>query len=53
VHYTGFNMEFLGGFLREAGFEKISRASEFGEFNDTSSLRVAGVLISLNVEAYK
>jgi hypothetical protein len=29
VHYTGLNMEFVGGLLREAGFKKINKVSEF------------------------
>jgi predicted SAM-dependent methyltransferase len=53
VHYSGLNLEFLGGFLVEAGFRDIRRVPEFGLFNDTSSQRFGGVAISLNVEAWK
>jgi predicted SAM-dependent methyltransferase len=53
VHYVGLNFEFLGDFLREAGFRDIRRVPEFGLFNDTSKLLFGGVPISLNVEARK
>ena len=53
VHYVGLNFDFLRTFLHEAGFRDIQRVPEFGLFNDTSSLRFGGVLISLNVEAWK
>jgi predicted SAM-dependent methyltransferase len=53
VHYVGLTLEFLEGFLIEAGFREIRRVPEFGLFQDTSSLRFAGQLISLNVEAWK
>jgi predicted SAM-dependent methyltransferase len=53
VHYVGLTLEFLGEYLQEAGFRDIRRVPEFGLFQDTSSLRFAGVLISLNVEATK
>ncbi len=53
VHYVGLTFEFLGEFLELAGFRNIKRVPEFGLFQDTSSLRFAGVPISLNVEATK
>jgi predicted SAM-dependent methyltransferase len=53
IHYCGLSFAFLGGFMKEAGFRDIKRVAEFNEFKDTSSLRFAGVLISLNVEARK
>jgi predicted SAM-dependent methyltransferase len=53
VHYVGLTFEFLGEFLHHAGFRDIKRVPEFGLFQDTSSLRFASVLISLNVEARK
>ena len=52
-HKTGLTGEFLGGFLRRAGFSKIKRVSEFKIFNDASSLRIGSHLISLNMEACK
>lgn len=53
VHYAGLNLDFLGNFLADAGFRDIKKVSEFKEFNDTSSLRFGGVLISLNIDALK
>jgi predicted SAM-dependent methyltransferase len=53
VHYVGLSFEFLGNFLHEAGFRDIRRVAEFGLFQDTSTLRLGGVPISLNVEARK
>ena len=53
VHHVGLNFEFLGAFLMEAGFRDIKRVSEFGLFNDASSLLFGDVPISLNIEAYK
>lgn len=52
-HKTGFNEALLGQYLREAGFDKIERVKEFGIFDDTSSMRVFGNFLSLNVEATK
>jgi predicted SAM-dependent methyltransferase len=53
VHFVGLTFEFLGGFLHEAGFRDIRRVSEFGLFDDTSTLRFGNVPVSLNVEARK
>jgi predicted SAM-dependent methyltransferase len=53
VHYSGLTFDFLGQFMTDAGFREIRRVPEFNEFNDTSSLRFGGVLISLNMEARK
>jgi predicted SAM-dependent methyltransferase len=53
IHYSGLTFEILGGFLKKAGFRRIKRVPLFGLFNDGSNLRFAGVLISLNIEAYK
>jgi predicted SAM-dependent methyltransferase len=53
VHYAGFNFEFLHAFLHETGFREIRRVSEFGLFNDASTLVFANRPISLNVEARK
>jgi predicted O-linked N-acetylglucosamine transferase (SPINDLY family)/predicted SAM-dependent methyltransferase len=52
-HRVGFTEEILGMFLKRAGFVRMKRVSEFGLFDDFSSYRRFGVLISLNVEAYK
>jgi predicted SAM-dependent methyltransferase len=53
VHYVGLNFDFLRALLHEAGFRDIRRVPGFSLFNDTSNLQFAGVLISLNVEAWK
>ena len=52
-HAVGLNEEFLGEFLELAGFTNIQRVQEFGLFEDTSSMRLAGEPISLNVVAQK
>lgn len=52
-HYVGLTAEFLAHFLAQAGFRQMKRVQQFGLFEDTSNLRVGGVLISLNVEAVK
>ncbi|MGC4070690.1 MAG: tetratricopeptide repeat protein [Polyangiaceae bacterium] len=52
-HRVGFTEEILGMFLKAAGFVRMKRVSEFNRFDDYSSYRRFGVLISLNVEAYK
>jgi len=53
VHYVGLTFEFMGEFLHEASFCNVRRVTEFGIFNDASSLQFSGQLISLNVEAEK
>ncbi len=52
-HVVGLNEEFLGIFLRDAGFVNLKRVSEFGLFEDTSSMLFKNVPISLNVIAEK
>ncbi len=52
-HSVGLNSEFLGSFLHESGFTNIKRVPEFNIFDDTSSLKYGGVLISLNMVAEK
>ncbi len=52
-HYVGLNQEFLYTYLSEAGFGDVRRVAEFGIFNDTSSMRFKGELISLNMIARK
>ncbi len=52
-HKAGLSFDILGQFLKDAGFSRAERVGEFGLFNDTSSLRVWGTPISLNVIAYK
>jgi predicted SAM-dependent methyltransferase len=53
VHHVGLTFQFLTTFLNVAGFCTVRRVAEFGLFRDTSTLRFAGVPISLNVEAQK
>lgn len=48
-HLVGLNEEILAHFMREGGFSMVKRVPEFGIFKDTSSMRFAGVLISLNL----
>jgi predicted SAM-dependent methyltransferase len=53
VHKVGFDEDILAVYLREIGFETYERVEEFGLFDDSSSIRVMGNLISLNIIAYK
>jgi predicted SAM-dependent methyltransferase len=52
-HYVGLTYEFLSFYLRLAGFSRIERVSDFGLFDDYSSLQFGESPISLNVVAYK
>ena len=52
-HLVGLNEEFLASYLHTAGFIGIRRVSEFGLFNDTSSMVLKGNPISLNMVAVK
>lgn len=52
-HRVGLTQDFLATMLRKAGFSRARRVQEFGLFNDYSSFRRFGKLISLNVEAWK
>jgi predicted O-linked N-acetylglucosamine transferase (SPINDLY family)/predicted SAM-dependent methyltransferase len=52
-HKVGLTWENLVPMLEEAGFASSRRVSEFDIFEDYSSARVDGQLISLNVEAVK
>jgi predicted SAM-dependent methyltransferase len=52
-HLVGLNEEFLGYFLRQAGFPHVDRVERFDIFNDTSNTQMRGVPISLNVVATK
>ena len=52
-HYVGLSLDILAGLLGTAGFSRLERVPEFGLFNDTSSARMLGTLVSLNVVAYK
>lgn len=52
-HKVGLTLEFLCHFLQVAGFHSATRVDEHGIFQDTSSMRFLGQLISLNVIAHK
>ena len=45
--------ELLIRYLNFAGFKDIKKVDEFGLFDDTSSMRFAGTLISLNLVVIK
>jgi predicted SAM-dependent methyltransferase len=53
LHKVGLTLEFLDSYLRHAGFVSVDRVETFDLFEDTSRLKVAGHLISLNVVARK
>ncbi|MBD2055511.1 methyltransferase domain-containing protein [Oculatella sp. FACHB-28] len=53
VHKVGLDADILGLYLAEAGFQGYETVSEFGWFNDCSSLRLLDTLISLNAVATK
>ncbi len=52
-HRVGLTWDFLCHFLQQSGFTRIQKIEEFGLFNDCSSIRFFGTLVSLNVEATK
>jgi predicted SAM-dependent methyltransferase len=52
-HVVGLNEEFLTEYLGAAGFVNLIKVSEFGLFDDTSSMKYKGVPISLNMIAEK
>lgn len=52
-HQVGLAADFLADFLHAAEFKEVHRVSELGVFDDTSSLRVHGILVSLNMVAIK
>jgi predicted SAM-dependent methyltransferase len=53
VHKVGFDQDTLGMYLQHVGFHDLQVVSEFGLFNDCSSLLFGGVPISLNMIAKK
>jgi predicted SAM-dependent methyltransferase len=53
VHKVGFDFNILTSYLTKVGFRDCQRVEEFNLFQDCSSMRVLGNLISLNVIAYK
>lgn len=52
-HVVGLDEEFMIAYLKVAGFDSIERANKFGIFQDASSARFKGELISLNLIATK
>lgn len=52
-HKVGLTWEFARSYLDQAGFKTFRRVPEFRIFDDASSQKFGGVLISLNVEAVK
>lgn len=52
-HLVGLNEEFLSSYLHAAGFTGIQRVSNFGLFDDTSSMVFKTIPISLNMIAMK
>jgi predicted SAM-dependent methyltransferase len=53
VHYSGLTLDIMSAFLATCGFRDIRRVREFNLFKDTSTLRMGGQVISLNMEATK
>jgi len=53
VHKVGFDADLLALYLNEVGFSDMEQVSEFNLFQDCSTIRVLGTLISLNVVATK
>lgn len=53
LNRAGLTAEFLGGFLKQAGFRRARRLASFGLFNDQSNATLLGRSISLNIEAVK
>ena len=53
LHRAGLTAEFLGAFLKQAGFRTARRVQSFGLFNDRSNAVLQGKAVSLNIEAVK
>ncbi len=53
VHRVGFDPDTLTLYLQEVGFRDCTIVSEFGLFNDCSSMKILGTLISVNMIATK
>lgn len=51
VHNAGFFSPLLEDWLTKTGFCDVTRVTDFGLFQDASTMRVKGVPISLNVKA--
>jgi predicted O-linked N-acetylglucosamine transferase (SPINDLY family)/predicted SAM-dependent methyltransferase len=53
IHRVGFDVDTLGLYFWEAGFQHYERVTEFNLFNDCSQIRILDTLISLNMIATK
>ncbi|MBD1858883.1 MULTISPECIES: class I SAM-dependent methyltransferase [Leptolyngbya] len=53
IHRAGFDPDTLAAFLQEVGFVDCTCVEEFGLFNDCSTIRLLGTLISVNMIATK
>ncbi|MFN3925844.1 MAG: class I SAM-dependent methyltransferase [Pseudanabaenaceae cyanobacterium] len=53
VHKVGFDFDILCTYLADVGFSQCQRVESFDLFNDCSTIRLMGQLISLNVIATK
>ncbi len=53
LNRAGLTADFLGAFLKQAGFRSARRVQSFGLFNDRSNAMLLGRAISLNIEAVK
>lgn len=52
-HMVGLTLEFLEDYLSVAGFSTVERIEKHDQFEDSSTLEIGGVQISLNVIAIK
>ena len=52
-HKAGMTEEFMTDYLQVAGFTAIERVESFDLVADTSTLKLAGVAVSLNMQAIK
>jgi predicted SAM-dependent methyltransferase len=52
-HKVGLTAEFLGAMLMNAGFGQLSQVESFGEFDDSSELKIGPNRVSLNVIAQR
>lgn len=53
VHKVGFDADILAMYLEEVGFSNYEQVTQFGLFNDCSTIKILDTFISLNVIATK
>ena len=53
IHRAGLDPDILASYLQEAGFTDCEEVSEFGLFDDCSSMRLLDTLISVNMVTTK